>query len=76
VLEDVFSDLEREKAPVAIVVRKDTFSNHESHRKVRQRTTFKREAALRMVLSLQARGHSDRDNARRPGKSSRPRRRR
>ncbi|OPY00575.1 MAG: Acetolactate synthase isozyme 1 large subunit [Syntrophorhabdus sp. PtaB.Bin047] len=52
VLEDVFSDLEREKAPVAIVVRKDTFSNHESNRKVRQRTTFKREAALRMVLSL------------------------
>lgn len=52
VLDDVLSDLEREKAPVAIVVRKDTFSNHESHRKVRQRTTFKREAALRMVLSL------------------------
>jgi phosphonopyruvate decarboxylase len=52
VVEKAFSDLERGNAPVAIVVRKDTFSNHESHQKVRQRTTFKREAALKMILSL------------------------
>lgn len=52
VMEKVFSDLEREKAPVALIVRKDTFTNRESHRKTRQRTIFKREAALKMVLSL------------------------
>jgi phosphonopyruvate decarboxylase len=52
VIEKVFSDLERENAPVAIVVRKDTFTDRESHRKTRQRTTFKREAALKMILSL------------------------
>lgn len=52
VMEKVFSDLERGNAPVAIVVRKGAFANLESHRRTRQRTTFKREAALRMVLSL------------------------
>ncbi len=52
VMAKVFSDLESVNAPVAIVVRKDAFANHESHRKTRQRTTFKREAALKMVLSL------------------------
>lgn len=52
VLEDVFSNLDREKSPVAILVRKGAFWKHEPHCKTRQRTTFKRGAALRMLLSL------------------------
>lgn len=52
VLDELFSEVKRTNAPVALVVRKDTFENYKSKNHPRLMSTFKREDALDNILTL------------------------
>ncbi len=52
VLKEVFFKLKDKNAPVALLVRKNTFDRYKSKRDIIQISSFKREEVLRQVLSL------------------------
>lgn len=52
VLEEAFAKLNDTNAPVALLVRKDTFAKYESKRHLPQMSSLKREEALEQILSL------------------------
>jgi len=52
VLDDLFAILSNTRAPVALLVRKDAFSEYKSRRSPIQSHFFTREEALRIILSL------------------------
>jgi len=52
ILDDVFASMRERNAPVALVVRKDTFAKYKPQQAVAENSTLAREAALEHILEL------------------------